>query len=416
MSKIILVGFGPGSADQMTFRAKEAIAEADVVIGYSTYVKLVEDLLEGKEVIKKGMTEEIDRCELAYAKAREGKTVALISSGDIGIYGMAGPMYEYLFEQGWTTTSKVTVEVCPGVTALSASASLVGAPLTHDFCSISLSDLLTPWKVIAGRLDAAGKADFVIALYNPKSSRRTGQIEEATRILLKYKSPETPVALVKSAYRKKEKIVFAQLKDLDKQDIGMLTTVIIGNKSTQLVDDLLVTPRGYSNKYDFKGNTLEGEEAGISLSTGLNAMPQQVIAALKEGLPIENLELKFGLPLGDILLLLDAERLDHKEVFNVTQVQSEEILNGSFEQLSLTSLAHQIPSSSAKLTKVTVTVEENAIAITAQGGAMNLAIAKSSYAAAFAIENLSQPQEAAAPKSLYLLDSKGYLAHLVTYE
>ncbi|TPW09351.1 MAG: precorrin-3B C17-methyltransferase, partial [Halothiobacillaceae bacterium] len=185
----------------MSYRAREAIAEADVVIGYSTYISLVEDQLAGKEVVRKGMTEEIDRCVEAYEQAKQGKVVALISSGDIGVYGMAGPTYEVLFQAGWSPASAISVEVVPGSTALSACASLVGAPLTHDFCSISLSDLLTPWPTIAKRIDAAGRSDFVVALYNPKSGRRTQQIVEAQRILLQYRKAETPVAIVKSAYR-----------------------------------------------------------------------------------------------------------------------------------------------------------------------------------------------------------------------
>lgn len=144
--KIYLVGFGPGAEEHMSFRARAAIAEADVVIGYSTYIKLVQNLLDGKEVIKKGMTEELDRCTEAYEHARQGKIVALISSGDIGVYGMAGPTYEVLLASGWRPGSGIEVEVVPGATALSACAALVGAPLTHDFCSISLSDLLTPGR------------------------------------------------------------------------------------------------------------------------------------------------------------------------------------------------------------------------------------------------------------------------------
>ena len=170
---IALVGIGPGHAAHMTARAREAIAQADVVIGYVTYIKLVADLLEGKEVIRKAMTEEIDRAISALEKARQGKKVALISSGDAGVYGMAGLTYEVLFQAGWTPDDDVTVEIIPGASALNSCAALVGAPLTHDFCAISLSDLLTPWPAIARRLEAAAAADFVTAFYNPKSGRRT---------------------------------------------------------------------------------------------------------------------------------------------------------------------------------------------------------------------------------------------------
>ncbi|HFD31094.1 MAG TPA: precorrin-3B C(17)-methyltransferase [Gammaproteobacteria bacterium] len=268
--KIFLVGFGPGSADTMTYGARAAIEESDVVIGYSTYIKLVKDLLDGKEVVRKGMTEEIDRCIEAYDQAKLGKTVALISSGDIGVYGMAGPTYEVLLKSGWTPESDIKVEIIPGATALSACASLVGAPLTHDFCSISLSDLLTPWPNIAKRIDAAGNSDFVIALYNPKSGRRTQQIVEAQRILLQYRKPETPVAIVKSAYRDLQDIQITTLDKMSTHKIGMLSTVLIGNSTTFMREGLMITPRGYANKYDdITGETKDGEKAGRSLNMGL---------------------------------------------------------------------------------------------------------------------------------------------------
>jgi len=268
--KIFLVGFGPGSAKTMTYGAREAIEQSDVVIGYSTYIKLVKDLLEGKEVIRKGMTEEIDRCVEAYDQARLGKTVALISSGDIGVYGMAGPTYEVLLQSGWTPESDIKVEIVPGATALSACSSLVGAPLTHDFCSISLSDLLTPWPKIAKRISAAGESDFVIALYNPKSGRRTQQIVEAQRILLQYRKPETPVAIVKSAYRDLQDIQMTTLDKMSGHKIGMLSTVLIGNSTTFMQEGLMITPRGYANKYDsITGDTKAGEKAGRSLTMGL---------------------------------------------------------------------------------------------------------------------------------------------------
>jgi len=268
--KIFLVGFGPGAEEHMSFRAKSAIAESDVVIGYTTYIKLVKDLLDGKEVVRKGMTEEIDRCIEAYDQAKLGKKVSLISSGDIGVYGMAGPTYEVLLKAGWTPDSDITVEIIPGSTALSACASLVGAPLTHDFCSISLSDLLTPWPTIARRLDAVAQSDFVIALYNPKSGRRTQQIVEAQKTFLKYRDPATPVAIVKSAYRRRQAIQLVRLDEMADQDIGMLTTVLIGNSTTYIDQGLMITPRGYSNKYnDITGDAKEGEQAGRSLAMGL---------------------------------------------------------------------------------------------------------------------------------------------------
>ena len=306
--RILLVGFGPGAEEHMTFRAREAIAESDVVIGYSTYIRLVQDLLDGKEVVRKGMTEEIDRCIEAWEQAKQGKTVALISSGDIGVYGMAGPTYEVLLQSGWTPESDIKVEVVPGSTALSACASLVGAPLTHDFCSISLSDLLTPWPQIAKRLEAAAKGNFVIALYNPKSGRRTEQIVEAQRIIMQYRSADTPVAVVKSAYRKKQHVQHVSLNQMSTCEIGMLSTVLIGNNSSYHQSGLMITPRGYANKYkNLVGDTCDGEQRGKSLSMGLNGWKFCVRAYLREN---ENTTLEqaadfFDIPLCDIFSAIE---------------------------------------------------------------------------------------------------------------
>lgn len=292
--KITLVGIGPGNKDHMTQAARDAIAQADTVIGYVTYIRLVEDLLEGKEVIKKSMTEELDRAVEALARARAGRRVALISSGDAGVYGMAGPTFEVLFQAGWTPDSGVAVEIVPGASALNACAALVGAPLTHDFCSISLSDLLTPWPVIARRLAAAATADFVIALYNPKSGRRTGQIVEAQSLLLLSRKPDTPVAIVKSSYRKKQRIELTTLDRMAECDIGMLSTVLIGNSNTYIRDGLMVTPRGYAEKYDMAGGAAkEGEKAGRSLSTGLEGWLADIHAS---GEDAEGLAVRYKLP------------------------------------------------------------------------------------------------------------------------
>lgn len=270
--KIFLVGLGPGNEANMTARAREAIALSDTVIGYTTYIKLVADLVDGKEVIRKGMTEELDRCHEALSRAREGKTVALVSSGDSGVYGMAGPTYEVLLETGWKPGDGVEVEVVPGSSAINSCAALVGAPLTHDACTISLSDLLTPWPTIMRRIEAAARADFVIALYNPKSGRRTQQIVEAQRILLQYRKPATPVALVKSAYRRRQHIEMTTLDKMTEADIGMLTTVLVGNSNTFVREGLMVTPRGYANKYTTAVGSdavREGEQSGRSLTMGL---------------------------------------------------------------------------------------------------------------------------------------------------
>jgi precorrin-3B C17-methyltransferase len=282
--KIMLIGLGPGSHAHLTARARAAIAEADTVIGYVTYIRLVADLLVGKEVIRKSMTEELDRAIEAFERARQGRKVALVSSGDAGVYGMAGPTFEVLFQAGWTPESDVEVEIVPGASALNTCAALVGAPLTHDFCAISLSDLLTPWPTIARRLDAVAYADFVVALYNPKSGRRTGQIVEAQRLFLRHRNPQTPVAIVKSAYRPKQRIEFTTLEKMAEADIGMLTTVLIGNSNTFVRHGLMVTPRGYANKYELEAGSSAargGEKAGHSLSSGLQGWRASIRASGK---------------------------------------------------------------------------------------------------------------------------------------
>ena len=312
--KIMLVGFGPGSKEDMTQRARQAIADADVVIGYSTYIKLVEDLLAGKEVVRKGMTEEIDRSVEAYEQAKLGKTVALVSSGDIGVYGMAGPTYEVLFQAGWTPDSDIAVEVVAGTSALNSCAALVGAPLTHDFCAISLSDLLTPWPVIARRLNAAAAADFVTALYNPKSGRRTRQIVEAQRLFLCHRRPDTPVAVVKSAYRPKQRVELTTLDRMSECDIGMLSTVLIGNSNTIVRDGLMITPRGYANKYGADGAAKDGEQAGRSLSSGLHGWLEALHASNETP---QQLAARYALPVAYITAVLaaplDADEADEAD-------------------------------------------------------------------------------------------------------
>ncbi|MDM5358552.1 precorrin-3B C17-methyltransferase [Peribacillus sp. B2I2] len=247
--KLFVVGFGPGNFEHITKRAVEALQESDYIIGYKTYVELIQGLLTDQTIISTGMTEEVSRAQEAVKQAELGKKVAVISSGDAGVYGMAGLVYEVLIEKGWKEETGVGIEVIPGISAINSCASLLGAPVMHDSCTISLSDHLTPWDLIAKRVEAAAMADFVIALYNPRSGRRTRQIVETQKILLRYRSPDTPVGLVKSAYRDRQDIVITNLKDMLNHDIGMLTTVIIGNSSTFLYDDKIITPRGYQRKY-----------------------------------------------------------------------------------------------------------------------------------------------------------------------
>ncbi|GED59233.1 precorrin-3B C(17)-methyltransferase [Brevibacillus formosus] len=248
--KLFVIGFGPGSFEHITKRAREALQESDVIIGYSTYVDLIRGLLTNQQIVSTGMTEEVARAREAVRQAEEeGKKVAVISSGDSGVYGMAGLVYEVLVEKGWTEATGVPIEIVPGISAINSCGAILGAPIMHDACTISLSDHLTPWDLIAKRIDAAGMADFVIALYNPRSGRRTRQIVEAQRILLQYRSPDTPVGIVKSAYRERETVVVTTLAQMLEHDIGMLTTVIIGNTSTFVYDGKMITPRGYQRKY-----------------------------------------------------------------------------------------------------------------------------------------------------------------------
>jgi len=242
---IALVGTGPGRLDQITPAAKAAIAAADVVIGYSLYVDLIAALLRPGQMIETlPITQERQRAERAIALANWGLSVAVVSSGDCGIYGMAGLVMEQLQATGWDGKTP-SVQVFPGITALQAAASRVGTPLMHDFCAISLSDLLTPWEMIEKRLTAAAQADFVVALYNPKSQTRITQIETAQQIFLQYRDTATPVAIVRAAYRDDEQITLTTLGECLTHPIDMLTTVLIGNQSTRTYADWMITPRGY---------------------------------------------------------------------------------------------------------------------------------------------------------------------------
>jgi len=262
---LYVVGIGPGAQEHATAAALAAIADAELVVGYGTYIKLVRHLLEGKQVIKTGMTEEIGRARAAVEHARAGGKVALISSGDAGVYGMAGLVFEVLREIGWKRGESPELRIVPGMTALNSCGSLVGAPLVHDFCAISLSDLLTPWPVIVRRIEAAAAADFVVGLYNPASGRRTRQIVEAQAILRRHRSGETPVALVKSAYRKLQSAVLSDLDHFLEYEIGMLTTVLVGSTQSFVFEGYMVTPRGYGNKYRADGEVLPGQRPGRSL-------------------------------------------------------------------------------------------------------------------------------------------------------
>lgn len=241
-----VVGLGPGAHDLMAPRAKNAITTADVVIGYRTYLDLVQDCIPPKaEVISSSMMQEIDRCRKALELAEAGKKVALVCGGDPGIYALAG----LVFELAKAVDTQVKIEVIPGIAAINGCAAILGAPLMHDFAAISLSDLMTPWEVIEKRLQAAASADFVTAIYNPKSKKRTTQIVRAREIFMEHRNPNTPVGIVQGASRDNESVVLATLENMLEKEIGMQTTVIIGNSQTFLWNDKMITPRGYSKKY-----------------------------------------------------------------------------------------------------------------------------------------------------------------------
>lgn len=242
--KLAVVGIGPGDPEQMSLRAYRVIKEADVIIGYKTYIELISDLLEGKEVISSGMTREVERSLLALERASAGEYVAVISSGDPGIYGMAGITLELLKKQNLTGT--VEIEIVPGITSANAAAASLGAPLMHDFAVISLSDLLTPWDLIEQRLEAAAKADFVTAVYNPASKKRIDQIKTAREIFLRYRLPSTPVGIVRNAKRSGEEIVRTDLEHFLDYPIDMFTVILIGNSQSFQTDEFIITPRGYN--------------------------------------------------------------------------------------------------------------------------------------------------------------------------
>lgn len=252
MAPLYIIGTGPGSTCHMTDAAIQAIAASDVIIGYGNYVELVRPLLNGKQVVSTGMMQEVQRCREAIALARAGESVALVSGGDSGIYGMAGLVLELVEMDARQNPDlpHIDVRIIPGISAVQAAAALLGAPLMHDFAVISLSDLLTPLDLIKTRLEAAARADFVIAIYNPRSKTRRTQIEEAQRIILAHRPPETPVGVVRNAYRDGQTIAVTTLAEMFDHEIDMTSIVLIGNSSTFLdAEGRIVTPRGYAGKY-----------------------------------------------------------------------------------------------------------------------------------------------------------------------
>ena len=239
---IYVIGIGPGCRDLMTQEAISAMEDAEVIVGYKTYIKLVEDFIKDKEVVQNGMRKEVDRCQDAIDIAKTGKKVAVISSGDAGIYGMAGLILELITKQ----ELDIPVKVVPGVTASIGAASVLGAPIMHDFCHISLSDLMTPWEVIEKRLRLAAEADFVICLYNPRSKGRSEHLANAFKIMGEFKDGSTPVGIVKDVGREDQEKFICTFDTMDFERVDTTTMVIIGNKSTYIHDDLMITPRGYT--------------------------------------------------------------------------------------------------------------------------------------------------------------------------
>ncbi|MGG5369300.1 precorrin-3B C(17)-methyltransferase [Enterococcus sp. AZ196] len=238
---LYVVGLGPGEKKKMSLEAIEVIKKVDVIVGYTTYIRLIKELVDGKELISTGMKKEIDRCKKAIDIAKDGKDVAVISSGDAGVYGMAGLILELTSQMA----EEIAVQVIPGITASIAGAALLGAPLMNDFCHISLSDLMTPWEMIEKRLTAAASADFVICLYNPRSKGRPNHLARALEIIQQYKSEDTIVGIAKDVGRKEEKVILTSIADLDETVVDMTTIVLVGNKETYISDNWMITPRGY---------------------------------------------------------------------------------------------------------------------------------------------------------------------------
>ena len=240
--KIYVVGIGPGSYDGMTGKAVTALESSDVIVGYTVYVELVKDHFPGKSFLTTPMRKEVDRCVLAFDEAMKGQIVSMICSGDAGVYGMAGLMYEI-----GANYPDVKLEIVPGVTAATGGAAVLGAPLIHDFCLISLSDLLTPWEKIEKRLLLASEADFVICLYNPSSHKRHDYLKKACELMLQHKSGDTWCGIVQNIGREGEASRVMTLNELKDTQVDMFTTVFIGNSQTQNINGKMVTPRGYKD-------------------------------------------------------------------------------------------------------------------------------------------------------------------------
>ena len=237
MAKLYVVGIGPGGRENMTFRSVEVIKSCDCIVGYTPYIEYLGDLVEGKELFSTGMKGEIERCKAAIDMVKEGKNTAIISTGDAGLYGMAGPILEL--------AQDIEVEIIPGVTAAFSAASEIGSPIMHDYASISLSDLMTPWGVIEKRLENAADADFVITIYNPKSKGRKDHLKRAIEIISQCRNGNTPVGIVRNSGRPNTEVMITTLEEMDYNLVDMLCVLIIGNSNTYINDNRIITPRGY---------------------------------------------------------------------------------------------------------------------------------------------------------------------------
>ena len=276
--KLYIIGLGPGGDIDMTLRARAALEESDLIAGYTVYVNLVREQFPDKETLVTPMRKEIDRCKAAIEAAVAGRVVAMVCSGDPGVYGMAGLCYELAVDY-----PPIEIEVIPGVSASNAGASVLVAPLMHDYAVISLSDLLTPWETIEARLDAAGRSDFVIVLYNPSSHKRPDYLARACDILLRSKSPETACGYVRNIGREGEEGHVTTLGELRDTKVDMFTTVFIGNSRTRIIDGKLVTPRGYLARYGSGSAKAEtaGAQTGEAGAIG-EAQPQAYAASMRE--------------------------------------------------------------------------------------------------------------------------------------
>ena len=255
MRKIIIAGLGPGNPEDMTPAVLAAVSKADVVIGYKYYFRFIESSIrKGCECIDTGMKHERERAEEAFLIAEQDKTVVVISSGDAGIYGMAPLIYEMQRERG----SDVEIEVLPGISAFQKAASLLGAPIGHDFCIISLSDLMTPWQVIERRIKAAAQGDFVTAIYNPKSNGRYWQLYRLQELFLMDRSPETPIGYVRQAGREDEEVKVTTLAEFDPEDVDMFTVILIGNSQSYIEGEKFITPRGYFRDFPLPSEGTKG--------------------------------------------------------------------------------------------------------------------------------------------------------------